>query len=163
MVSLPVVKRTCGECTVCCTVLAVTELNKGPYEKCAHEGAGCCAIYDQRPNSCRQLECLYLTDFLEGDERRRPDRLGIMFRHSDEQDVFANRYYGQSFLVCNEAWAGAAGAPEAKYFLEKLSKKHTILVKRLTEQALVLGPGATHFARAFERFMADQGAAPNAI
>src|SRR5262245_34014265 len=140
MLSLPVLRRTCGECTACCTVLTVAELSKKAYEGCAHEGDKCCAIYAQRPGSCREFECLYLAGYIEGDERRRPDRLGLMLRFSDENDVYASQFYRKRFLVCSEVWQGASEGQEAKYFLGKLAKKNVVLTKRLANKALVSGP-----------------------
>jgi len=51
----------CGTCTYCCHVMKVKELNKPANTSCTHciEGSGC-AIYNDRPNSCREYECLWL-------------------------------------------------------------------------------------------------------
>ena len=54
-------RNDCGTCTYCCHVMKVKELNKPANTACTHciEGNGC-AIYNDRPVSCRQYECLWL-------------------------------------------------------------------------------------------------------
>ena len=47
-----VASRVCGECTACCTIMAIAELNKANYQPCPHN-CGCCAIYANRPRNCR--------------------------------------------------------------------------------------------------------------
>lgn len=66
--------RKCGECTACCKILPVVELSKPALTRCKHQrhGKGC-AIYDQRPLSCRLWSCLWLTDPQTADLSR-PDR-----------------------------------------------------------------------------------------
>jgi hypothetical protein len=53
---------SCGSCTLCCKVLRVNELAK-PYGSwcphCVRVGGGC-SIYDERPTSCREFECIWL-------------------------------------------------------------------------------------------------------
>ena len=67
--------RTCGECTLCCKALAVTELQKPQAVWCIHcrIGSGC-SIYSERPESCRSFSCLYLQS-PDIPEEMRPDRL----------------------------------------------------------------------------------------
>lgn len=72
--SSPVV-RPCGSCTACCDHLAVPELNKKFAEKCGHSCGGC-AIYEQRPQTCRQYRCLWTMGF--GKPSDRPDRIGAL-------------------------------------------------------------------------------------
>jgi Fe-S-cluster containining protein len=67
--------RSCGPCSLCCTVLRVDELGKRAGEDCVHQGdeAGC-GIYDIRPAICRSYQCLWRQGGLEDDER--PDLMG---------------------------------------------------------------------------------------
>ena len=66
----------CGECTVCCTLSVVSELNKGAGITCKYCDKGC-SIYTTRPKVCKEFECAYL----QGGKNieLRPDRCGIMF------------------------------------------------------------------------------------
>ena len=70
--------RTCGPCSLCCTVLRVDELGKLGGAHCVHQnrrGPGC-SIHPRRPGICRAYRCLWLSGGLEG--RDRPDRLGAV-------------------------------------------------------------------------------------
>ncbi len=72
------VERSCGECTLCCTVLRVDALRKLGGLACTHlvSEAGGCGIYQDRPRICRSYRCLWLQGGLEEDDR--PDRLGAV-------------------------------------------------------------------------------------
>lgn len=62
--------RTCGTCSLCCTVLRVDELSKPAGRDCVHQrGAHGCAIHATRPPICRAYRCLWLQGGLEDDER----------------------------------------------------------------------------------------------
>lgn len=68
----------CGECTVCCTLSYVKELDKKPWDTCGHcilkKG---CSIYTKRPNECKEFECAYYQGGTNIELR--PDKCGIMF------------------------------------------------------------------------------------
>lgn len=52
---------TCGSCTMCCKLMGVPELDKPPGEWCKHcDPKVGCTIYDDRPESCKDFECLWL-------------------------------------------------------------------------------------------------------
>lgn len=55
--------KSCGSCTLCCKLLAITELKKPPGEWCKHcvERSGC-QIYPERPAECREFSCIWLLD-----------------------------------------------------------------------------------------------------
>ena len=61
-VVLPVVNRSCGDCTKCCEGW----LNAQIYDKPMFKGQSCyylgnqCTIYDQRPNGCHEYMCEWL-------------------------------------------------------------------------------------------------------
>ncbi len=67
--------RSCGTCSLCCTILRVDELAKPAGRDCVHQrGQDGCAIHATRPPICRAYRCLWLQGGLEDDER--PDRTG---------------------------------------------------------------------------------------
>lgn len=67
--------RTCGECTLCCRLTPVAEVNKDAGQRCAHQRMGKgCAIYDKRPSSCRYWNCRWLADPESTPDLSRPDR-----------------------------------------------------------------------------------------
>jgi hypothetical protein len=71
--------RTCGSCTLCCKVMAITALNKPMNKWCefCDKGAGC-KIYPTRPSECRTFDCLWLSDENFPDEFR-PQKSKIVF------------------------------------------------------------------------------------
>ena len=91
-------ERSCGECSLCCTLLRVDELEKLGGTPCAHQlAAGGCGIYPERPGICREYHCLWLRGGLE--EADRPDRLGAVI------DVVGG--VGPAWLEIREAEPGA--------------------------------------------------------
>ena len=76
-------ERKCGSCSLCCKLLAVTELDKPLGKWCEHckPGRGGCGIYDNRPESCREYECHWLRGDLS--EHWEPLRCGMVTLASD--------------------------------------------------------------------------------
>jgi len=68
---------TCGECTVCCTLSVVSELNKKVGEQCRYCINNKCSIYGKHPQVCKDFECAYLQGGTNIELR--PDKCGIMF------------------------------------------------------------------------------------
>jgi len=63
--------RACGNCSLCCKLLAIAELNKPIDTWCPHArpGRGGCSIYPDRPTNCRGFTCGWLSGLPEfGDE-----------------------------------------------------------------------------------------------
>ena len=77
-------RASCGDCTACCTVLPITELNKPGCVTCEQldEKRPGCSIYASRPKVCKEFECFWLID--QKDSRSvlpaefRPDLLGVL-------------------------------------------------------------------------------------
>lgn len=65
-------KRTCGECTLCCTLVPVQEIGKLPFTRCEHLCDSGCSIYSKRPQSCQLWSCAWLLTHTLIAER--PDR-----------------------------------------------------------------------------------------
>lgn len=68
---------TCGSCTMCCKLMGVPELEKPPGEWCKHcDPKVGCTIYDDRPESCKDFECLWLqAQNREGDNHLKASEL----------------------------------------------------------------------------------------
>ena len=66
----------CGECKVCCTIFSIPELNKPKNMACENICNGKCSIYNSRPDSCKNFNCLYITNSLK--KEMRPDRCGVL-------------------------------------------------------------------------------------
>jgi hypothetical protein len=85
--------RRCGSCTLCCKLVPVTShhereeqlasllnvpigprIDKPAGQKCPHQCASGCKIYDERPFSCRMWSCRWLNG-ADTEGMRRPDRV----------------------------------------------------------------------------------------
>ena len=73
----------CGECTVCCTLSVVKELNKKVGEACKLCISNSCSIYGNHPQVCKDYECAYLQ--AGNNIELRPDKCGIMFSKRNER------------------------------------------------------------------------------
>jgi hypothetical protein len=76
--------RQCGDCTLCCKVMAIEELAKPAGVWCSHckPGHGC-LIYAGRPAECQNFSCLWLADD-RLDERWRPNKSRLVLTTSED-------------------------------------------------------------------------------
>lgn len=101
---------------MCCFVLAVHELGKPPGTWCKHcPTRRACAIYDRRPQECRDFNCGWLTSTAIGEEwNPRKSRIVLAAEldgqrlvamvHPDRPDAWRRQpFYGQL-----KAWSRAA-------------------------------------------------------
>jgi hypothetical protein len=116
-----VADRVCGECTACCTVMAVGALYKASYRRCSHD-SGCCAVYASRPKPCRAWCCSWLLGRIEGDERQRPDKLGLMFT--------LEPLTGKAITVAYEVWPGAGKQSDNEYLLRTMSQQMPVVLRQ---------------------------------
>jgi hypothetical protein len=76
--------RECGDCTLCCKVMAIEALAKPVTTWCPHcrPGRGC-LIYASRPDECRTFSCLWL---LNGklDQHWKPNKSRLVLTTSDD-------------------------------------------------------------------------------
>jgi hypothetical protein len=90
--SIPLVPgRTCGDCSLCCKLLAIDELNKPAGSWCPHctPGRGC-TIHADRPAECRAFHCSWLTTPNLGPEWR-PTKSKMVLYIEGERNVLAVR------------------------------------------------------------------------
>ncbi|MEL7088668.1 MAG: hypothetical protein AAGL98_09555 [Planctomycetota bacterium] len=120
--------RSCGSCTACCSSLIIEELSKPAFTACEHDCSasncgksygGGCAIYEDRPDSCRSFRCLWLDGHLGQDDR--PDELGVIFTTTFDEQVGTH-----PLLV--EAVPGRASEPSITAAIQELTKKSPVLV-----------------------------------
>ena len=77
-------RRTCGPCTVCCFVGEIKELGHKPaYSRCPHQIVRGCGIHPERPQVCRDFECVWLAGHGRTDDR--PDKLGVFLIYVESQ------------------------------------------------------------------------------
>jgi len=78
--------KSCGECGMCCKLLAIQSLDKPAGAWCGHfKRAAGCGVYEGRPPACRGFICLWLDSDKLG-EAWRPDRAKfLMYTEKDGQ------------------------------------------------------------------------------
>lgn len=123
--------RECGPCYACCFLPRVRDenLSKTAFTDCPHlkkdqagPGAGgCCGIYETRPEVCRTFVCMWREGLLDGDERRRPDQLGLYFN-------LAEYAKGQPAVMAWELWEGAARDHPGRWVLDFLKRKLPVMI-----------------------------------
>jgi uncharacterized protein len=130
--------KSCGSCTLCCTVMGVPELKKRPWDRCPHVAAGAgCTIYSERPAGCRTFICGWLLDPSMGPELK-PDACHIVFYQRNELHIMA---------ACDPAHPGAWREPGVRAFMHQLARslapdRRLILMEKgqvwfVTETAIV--------------------------
>lgn len=92
-------ERPCGECTACCTVLAIAELDKPAGVPCEHLGDRGCGIYAARPKACREFQCAWRIGV--GTVEQRPDRTGVVL------SPFRSDHPCHPGASIHEVWPGA--------------------------------------------------------
>ena len=77
-------KRLCGDCTLCCKVMAIEAFAKPVNAWCRHckPGRGC-AIYADRPAECASFSCLWLINDLL-DARWKPNKSRFVLTTSED-------------------------------------------------------------------------------
>jgi uncharacterized protein len=80
--------KACGECSMCCKVLDIDELQKpaGPFCPNCIAGGGC-KIYADRPDVCRDFICLWKDDRSLSPQMR-PDRVGTILMEDDDSQEY---------------------------------------------------------------------------
>ena len=89
-------KRECGECTLCCILPPIPSMNSPAGEVCSACKNSKCSIYKDRPQECKDFNCIWLLSPVLGEELR-PDKCGTVFE----------LYEGQKTVVAlaeNESW-----------------------------------------------------------
>lgn len=60
--------RQCGDCSLCCTVMAVSEIAKPGNCRCDKlTTLGRCSVYNTKPQSCTEFKCLWLQGMMPED------------------------------------------------------------------------------------------------
>lgn len=149
--------RRCGDCTLCCKLLPVKELEKGANTRCQHQSRKGCAIYHQLgfPPSCGLWNCAWLG----GEDLPRPDRCGWVVDIVPDEIQARNNETGevQSILVAQvwvEPGCEPTFDPKLRRYAERCAEKNTALLLRFGsgEGVAVFAPkfatdGKWHFVR----------------
>lgn len=142
--------RHCGECTLCCKLLPVPELDKPALARCPHQRSHKgCAIYGKHPLSCRVWSC----QWLNGDEitagLSRPDRAHYVidcmpdFISIDEHNGLPPRRIPVIQIWIDPRFPDAHRDPALRDYIERRSLKQggaAALIRFDNERAIVLFP-----------------------
>ena len=143
--------RACGPCQACCELPTVPELKKPMFTRCANLCAEGCAIYAERPDTCRVFVCAWLRgDALLADEDR-PDQLGLML------ETCVSEAPGEASLQYVLIWETRPGVLEeagsrAVGLVEGLTARWPVRLQRYRAKTAYLAPPElAHVARELER------------
>jgi len=112
--------KSCGSCTVCCTVPAFPEMASTAGEDCKHKVGDGCGIYSDRPQVCRVYFCGWTASLSLG-PRCRPDRCGILLELRTDSN-------GAQVVIAREAWKGAHRGKAAKRLIKSLARTRFVAV-----------------------------------
>jgi len=134
-VDLLVPTRDCGDCTLCCKVMGIESLDKPPAIWCSHcKPAGGCAIYESRPQECRNFVCGYLRSTTL-DERWKPSFCKFVLAEGEDNthlkivvdparpDAWKKEPYYSSF----KAWA-QSGPDEGMKVMVAIGKRAIVIL-----------------------------------
>ena len=126
------IERVCGECEACCTTLGLVEIGKPPWTDCPHQwkespGQTGCSIYKDRPKTCQDFKCLWLTDSRgKLQEKDRPDVCGVLLVPPQPCD-----FTEQTKIPTIVAWEirpGAFASYHGHRILKKLGAKYLLVL-----------------------------------
>jgi hypothetical protein len=81
--------KSCGSCTECCKMMEVSELHKAAWTMCSSCAVGVgCKIYPDRPQSCREFLCGWLTAPFMGPDLK-PDKCHVVI-YFESNAIVAN-------------------------------------------------------------------------
>lgn len=134
--------RMCGSCTVCCKVPGIQDeqLSKPPNTWCQHcdnKSTKPCTIYENRPKTCQEFECLWLTEAgSKMPDDLRPDRSRVMFTAL----IVDIGVMPAGTIMAWEVQPGAFERPKVKRIIEAFKRKLPVLLMYQGGGRKVVGP-----------------------
>lgn len=117
-------ERSCGDCSLCCKLMSVRELDKAAFKWCRHArpGAkpGACTIYEERPATCRTFLCHWRLGVLP--EHMKPNKIGAVFAQPE------NVHDARSLNVFIDPGRGVH--PEVEAAIKALSEEMPVIMLR---------------------------------
>ena len=146
--SLPVINRTCGECTFCCELLEVEDKDSGFKKegatKCEHLTNTGCGIYESKPKVCTGFYCMFLVNHRPGMFRDtdRPDKIGILAVMNNPDSEFT-RFARMPSFTLYETRPNAFHEYHAGKLMKRISKHWLCILMPWSarENKYKLGPG----------------------
>lgn len=109
----------CGDCDLCCRLLAIEALSKPAGPLCTHFEGGC-SIYPERPDACRGFRCLWL----KSERLEPPLRLSVEWRPDQANFVMYTERDDQRLNVVVDPAHPTAWRREPYYsFLKRLAER----------------------------------------
>jgi hypothetical protein len=121
---------------MCCSTLAVEELEKPAGVECRHCTGNGCAVYEERPEVCRKFECYWLRGQFRDDER--PDLIGLMVTrntHTELTNVVPRHLRRAVASASGVPWAmtvvrdSGRATPDGRRLLNRLLREATVSVQ----------------------------------
>ena len=127
--------RPCGDCSLCCKLLPIQELQKDANVWCRHiaKGAGC-SIHAERPDVCRQFQCIW-TYAAPLDESWRPDRCNFVMRPG-----LANEMVIETDPAHLDAWRREPFYGQIKAWSKRREPPHYMIIVRERGRLLIVFP-----------------------
>ena len=131
--SPPLPPRECGDCTMCCKIMGIIELDKPPGIWCGHcKPARGCAIYESRPRECRTFVCGWLHS-PDLDERWKPSVCKFLLMDSDGDTQIVvdparpDAWKKEPYYSCFKAWA-QRGLDEGAKVIVAIGKRAIVIL-----------------------------------
>ena len=126
----PTAARQCGNCGLCCKLLAVEELGKPAHNWCDHFAPGTgCTIYSERPPACVTFKCLWLGQGELGEEWKPNRSHFVLYLDAAQRQLVVNvdpAYPGswrqKPFLETFRMWA-RRGLDEGPQVVVKIRRR----------------------------------------
>lgn len=132
--------RQCGDCSLCCTVMAVGEINKPENVKCSKlTTMGRCSIYSTKPASCTSYQCLWLAGAMP--EELKPSRSRIVADTGSSGNIVV--------MHVSPYDRGAWNKPAVKRWIESIADRIMVIVL-CGEERIILGHNADRNPRLVE-------------
>lgn len=106
-------RRSCGDCQECCTTMGVHEIKKPPSSPCRHLCVRGCGIYETRPQSCKDYECLWLSGITP--DGWKPKKYGIVMDIANIDPKAKSRDASTLGFFLRETRSGAFAASPERY------------------------------------------------
>lgn len=113
------VQRDCGTCSLCCTVMAIAEIQKPRNQRCPNLSLlGRCKIYATKPDSCTAFSCLWRIGIIP--RELQPERVHAVGDVNDAGDTIV-------FHV-DPRFPDAHDRGHLKAFIETMATKINVIV-----------------------------------
>lgn len=120
----------CGECRLCCKLMRIHELDKPPYTWCGNACSKGCGIYEDRPQSCREFECIWLGS--QGTNHA----MAVEFKPSVCGAVMTTTKDGKSIVVHFNDGVDVRGGKLA-LFIHQMSMTLRVILRRRDKMTIV--------------------------